>query len=175
MVSQSTFTNYLTEMNRTPRPPSSSSSSYHTPPEPIFSPDIKQVVFPHQHYRRLCHGFEQIQMCAPRAEYPIGYNQPFSAYSSPFTDEVPPLLVNKVFPTYVRHTICFQCQRTSHYKYFCPYYHCDNYSPPYYSEDDDEEEDEDDVPNQLLDDQEYVNDLSRNGSWQNVLGEPVGL
>jgi hypothetical protein len=46
--------------------------------------------------------------------------------SSHITDEVPELLVNKVFPAYMRHAICFQCQRTSHYKSFCPYYHCTN-------------------------------------------------
>jgi hypothetical protein len=113
--------------------------------------------------------------------------------SFPLYDEVPPLLVNKVFPAYMRCAICFQCQRIGHYKSFCPYYCCENCKrplpqhypnncpfhhvdfPPYHSEDDDEEEDEDNVPDQLLDDQEYDDDLSRNGLWGNVMGEPAGL
>jgi hypothetical protein len=49
---------------------------------------------------------------------------PLGMLSSPFTNEVPPLLVNKVFPPYMRHGICFQCQRTGHFKSFCPYYRC---------------------------------------------------
>jgi hypothetical protein len=49
-------------------------------------------------------------MRAPRAEYPISYNRPFNAYSSPITDEVPPLLINKVFPAYMRHAIAFNAR-----------------------------------------------------------------
>jgi hypothetical protein len=112
--------------------------------------------------------------------------------SSPFTNEVPPLLINKVFPAYMRHRICFQCQRTGHFKLFCPYYHCENCkqpspqyylkhcpfhyidSPSYHSKDDnDKEEDEDDVPDQLHDD-EY-DDIGRGGVWGNVLGESIRL
>jgi hypothetical protein len=39
------------------------------------------------------------------------HTPPLGTLSSPFTDEVPPLLVNKVFPSYMRRGICFQCQR----------------------------------------------------------------
>jgi hypothetical protein len=38
--------------------------------------------------------------------------------SSLTTEEVPELLVNKVFPAYMRCAKCFQCQRTGHYKSF---------------------------------------------------------
>jgi hypothetical protein len=48
-------------------------------------------------------------------------------------------------------------------------------SPPYHSEDNDDEEDEDNIPDQLRDDPEYNDDLGGNGSWGNVLGEPVRL
>jgi hypothetical protein len=175
------------------RPPLSlsSSSSYHTPPESIFSPNIEQIVFPRQYYGRCHHQFEPTQMHAPQPEYPISYpsHRPFNDYSSPFTNEVPPLLVNKVFPLYMRRGICFQCQRTGHFKSFCPYYHCENCkrpspqhypkncpfhhvnSPPYHSEDDDDEEEEDDIPDQLRD--EFNDDLGGNGAWGNILGEPI--
>jgi hypothetical protein len=107
---------------------------------------------------------------------------------SPFTNEVPPLLVNKVFPAYMRCGICFQCQRTGHFKSFCPYYCCKNCkqplpqhypkncpfhhvdSSPYHSK-----EDEDNVPDQLHNDPEYDEDLGGGGAWGNVLGEPVRL
>jgi hypothetical protein len=94
---------------------------------------------------------------------------------------------------YMRCTICFQCQRTGHYKSFCPYYHCTNCkrpspqhylhdcpfhcvdSPPYHSEDNNEDEDND-VPNQLLDDPDlYDDDLGGNRLWRNVMGEPARL
>jgi hypothetical protein len=112
--------------------------------------------------------------------------------SFPFTNEVPPLLINKVFPVHMRRGICFQCQQTGHFKSFCPYYCCKNCkrpapqhypkdcpfhhvdSPPYHSEDNDDEE-EDDVPDQLGDDSKFNNDLSGGGAWGNVLGEPIGL
>jgi hypothetical protein len=50
--------------------------------------------------------------------------------ASPFTNEVPPLLVNRVFPPYMRCGICFQCQRAGHFKSFCPYYRCENCKRP---------------------------------------------
>jgi hypothetical protein len=68
------------------RPPSSlsSRSSYHTSPESIHSPDIERVVFPRQDYGR-CHPyFNQPPMHAPIPKYPIGYNRPSTAYSSPW-------------------------------------------------------------------------------------------
>jgi hypothetical protein len=113
---------------------------------------------------------------------------PLGMLSSPFTNEVPPLLVNKVFPAYMRRSICFQCQRTGHFKSFCPYYRCENCkrpspqhypkncpfhhvdSSPYHSEDNDEEEDN--IPDQL-DDDDFDDDLGGNGAWGNILGEPV--
>jgi hypothetical protein len=131
-------------------------------------------------------------MHASQPEYSIGYpcHQPFNNYSSPFTNEVPPLLIDKVFPPYMRRSICFQCQRTGHFKSFCPYYCCKNCkrpspqhylkncpfhhvdSPPYHSEDNDDEEDEDDVPDQFHD-EDVDDDLGGNGAWGNILGEPV--
>jgi hypothetical protein len=86
--------------------------------------------------------------------------------------------------------ICFQCQRTGHFKSFCPYYCCENCkwpspqhylkncpfhhvdSPPYHSEDDNDEEDKDDIPDQFRD-EEFDDDLGGNGAWGNILGEPV--
>jgi hypothetical protein len=114
--------------------------------------------------------------------------------SSHTIEDVPELLVNKVLPAYMRYAICFQCQRTGHYKSFCPYYHCTSCkrpspqhyphncqfhppkdSPPYHSEDNDDEE-EYNVPNQLLDDlDQYDDDLGGEGVWGNVMGEPAGL
>jgi hypothetical protein len=127
----------------------------------------------------------QSAITAPQAP-----THPLGTTSSLSTDEVPPLLVNKVFPVHMRQGICFQCQRTGHFKSFCPYYQCENCkrtspqhypkncpfhhvnSPPYHSEDDDDEEDIDDVPDQLRD-EEFEDNLGRNGAWGNVLGEPV--
>jgi hypothetical protein len=109
--------------------------------------------------------------------------------SSPNTNEVPPLLVNKVFPSHMRRGICYQCQQTGHFKSFCPYYRCENCkrpepqhypkncpfhhvdSPPYHSEDDDDEEDIDDVPDQIRDGH-YDDDLGGDEAWGNVVGEP---
>jgi hypothetical protein len=108
--------------------------------------------------------------------------------SSPNTGEIPPLLVNKVFPSHMRRGICYQCQQTGHFKSFCPYYRCKNCkrpepqhypkncpfhhvnSPPYHSEDDDEE-DIDDVPDQSQD-EHYDDDLGGDEAWGNVMGEP---
>jgi hypothetical protein len=115
---------------------------------------------------------------------------PLGTLSSPFTNEVPPLLINKVFPLYMRCGICFQCQRTGHFKSFCPYYRCKNCkqpspqhypnncpfhhvdSPPYHSKDNNDEEDEDNIPDQFCD-EEFDDNLSGNGVWGNILGEPV--
>jgi hypothetical protein len=110
--------------------------------------------------------------------------------SSPTTNEALPLLINKVFPLHMRRGICYQCQRTGHFKSFCPYYHCKNCkrpepqyylkncpfhhvdSPPYHSKDDDDEEDIDDIPDQLCD-EDYNDDLRGDEAWGNVMGEPV--
>jgi hypothetical protein len=110
--------------------------------------------------------------------------------SFPTTDEALPLLVNKVFPLHMRRGICYQCQRTGHFKSFCPYYRCENCkrpepqhypkncpfhhvdSPPYHSEDNDDEEDIDDVPDQLHD-EEYNDNLGGDEAWGNVVGEPI--
>jgi hypothetical protein len=126
----------------------------------------------------------------PAITAPQAPTHPLGTTSSLSTDEVPPLLINKVFPAHMRRGICFQCQRTGHFKSFCPYYRCENCkrtspqhypkncpfhhidSPPYHSEDDDDEEDIDDVPDQLHD-EEFEDDLGGNGAWGNVLGEPV--
>jgi hypothetical protein len=109
--------------------------------------------------------------------------------SFPTTNEALPLLVNKVFPSHMRQGICYQCQRTGHYKSFCPYYRCENCkrtepqhypkncpfhhvdSPPYHSEDDDDEEDIDDIPDQSHD-EHYDDDLGGDEAWGNVMEEP---
>jgi hypothetical protein len=110
---------------------------------------------------------------------------PSGHISSLGAEETPALLVDKVFPTHMRHARCFQCQRVGHYKSFCPYYQCHackRYAPQHYphecpfhpplhdvrihdDEDDEDDEDDDDVPDQFDD----LDDVA----WGNVTGEPV--
>jgi hypothetical protein len=111
--------------------------------------------------------------------------------SSHSIKEIPELLINKVFPACMRCTKCFQCQRTGHFKSFCPYYYLQTTSssalptqlsilslkdsPPYHSEDNDEDDEENnDILDQILDDPEHYDDLD-GAAWGNIIGEPAGL
>ena len=64
------------------RTPSSSSSSYHTPPESNHVSHIERVVVPNQHHRRIFLRPKQPKVRSPTLDYPLDYNRPFDPYAS---------------------------------------------------------------------------------------------